>query len=487
MVLMPSPFDVPELNWMWHFASKQWYIGPPTLGWAHGWYYSRLDQMYVLWPVDAQATVRAEPGGPGMPPTQPPQAAGVRPASETAGSAAQPAEGRRPWMASPFDVQEFEWMWHLDSQQWIMGPPKPGWPNGWYYNWPRQMHELWQGSSGPALTHVPPTPLADAFLAAAGGLEERLQEPRAGTGSGAQAASASPAQAGTGSGAQPASASPAQAESDTAALHEIIGLLWQGHVPQRVLRAGGTVHVVAEEVGGRERMERLLEIAINRRRPGVDAHQEKRWRAGKDPLPEQRVVLDEKEVELCMNDWKEDFLANELNDQEGLRRRQAAVRQNIPRAGQNLHQFCRTRFQAHLFHISGNIHVLRCMLAQPCTSTGDLLGLARAWDRIVHTKAYQRSVADSTQKTADQAILKAEAHKARRRFSAAMHILQQLRRRRLREEDLDAVQRELVEAEASGELRRCLDEANDLYGFSGVEDRHVGTSRLMLRNIFGAG
>ena len=251
---------------MWHFASNQWYIGPPTPGWAHGWYYSRRDQMYVLWPVGAQATVRAEPGGPGMPPTQPPQAAGVRPASETAGSAAQPAEGRRPkvQLASPFDVQEFEWMWHLDSRQWIMGPPKPGWAHGWYYNWPRQMHELWQGSSGPALTPVPPTPLADALLAAAGGLEERLQEPRAGTGSGAQ----------------PASASPAQAESDTAALHEIIGLLWQGHVPQRVLRAGGTVHVVAEEVGGRERMERLLEIASDRRRPGVDAHQEKRRPAG---------------------------------------------------------------------------------------------------------------------------------------------------------------------------------------------------------------
>ena len=131
--------------------------------------------------------------------------------------------------------------------------------------------------------------------------------------------------------------------------------------------------------------------------------------------------------------------------------------------------------------------MLRCMLAQPCTSTEDLLGLARAWERIIHTKEYERSVADSTKKTADQAILKAEAHKARRRMSAAMHILQQLRRQRLREEDLDADQRELVEAEASGELKRRLDEANDLYGFSGVEDRHVGTSRLMLRNIFGAG
>ena len=403
-----------------------------------------------------------------MPPTQPPQAAGVRPASETAGSAAQPAEGRRPKvpLASPFDVQEFEWMWHLDSQQWVMGPPKPGWPNGWYYNLPRRKHVQWQGSSGPALTPVPPTPLADAFLAAAGGLEERLQEPRAGTGSGEQAASASPAQASTGSGAQPASASPAQAESDTAALHEIIGLLWRGHIPQRLLRAGGIVHVVAEEVGGRERMERLLEIAIDRRRPGVDAHQDKRRRAGKNPLPERCVVLDEEEVDVCMNVWKEDFLANELND---------------------LHQFRRTRFQARLFNISGNIHVLRCMLAQPCTSTADLLGLARAWERIIHTKEYERSVADSTKKTADQAILKAEAHKARRRFSAAMHILQQMRRQRLRDEDLDADRRELVEAEASGELKRRLDEANDLYGFSGVEDRHVGTSRLMLRNISGAG
>ena len=156
-------------------------------------------------------------------------------------------------------------------------------------------------------------------------------------------------------------------------------------------------------------------------------------------------------------------------------------------AGQLARQFCRTRFQAHLFHISGNIHVLRCMLAQPCRSTGDLLDLARGWARIVQTKEYQRSVADSTEKAADQALLKAEAHKARRRFSAAMHILQQLRRGRLREEDLDAVQRELVEAEASGELKRRLEEANDLYGFSGVEDRHVGTSRLMMRAIFGAG
>ena len=46
---------------------------------------------------------------------------------------------------------------------------------------------------------------------------------------------------------------------------------------------------------------------------------------------------------------------------------------------------------------------------------------------------------------------------------------------------------ELVEAEASGELKRRLEEANDVYGFSGVEDRHVGKSRLMLRNVFGAG
>ena len=455
-----------------------------------------------------------------MPRTPPPHAAGVRPASETAGSAAQPAEGRRQkvLLVSPFDVPEPEWMWHLDSQQWHMGPPKPGWPNGWYYSWPRQRHELWHESQRPALAPVPRTPLADAFLAAAGGLEERLQEvvreaAAEGTGSAAQPASASSAhrgaaaagrgaaeprastagrgaaeaRAGTGSAAQPASASPAQAESDTAALREIIRHLWRGHVPQRVLRAGGTVHVVAEEVSGRERMERLLVLAFVRRRPGVDARQEKRRRAGQDPLPERLVVLDQEEVDLCMNVWKEDFLANELNDQEGLQRREAAARQKVRGAGQELHQFRRTRFQAHLFHISGNIHVLRCMLAHPCTSTEDLLQLARGWARIVQTQEYQRSVSDSTQKTVDQAMLRAAAHRARRRFSAAMHILQQLRRGRLREKDLDAVQRELVEAEASGELKRRLEEANDLYGFSGVEDRHVGTSRLMLRNIFGAG
>ena len=251
-----------------------------------------------------------------------------------------------------------------------------------------------QPPPGPALAPVPPTPLADAFLAAAGGLEERLQEPRA-----------AEAQAGTGSAAQPASASPAQAESDTAALREIVWHLWRGHDPQRVLRAGGTVHVVAEEVGGRERMERLLELATARRQPGVDAHQEKRRRAGEDPLPEQRVVLDQAEVALCMKAWKEDFLKNELNDQEGLQRLEAAVREKVRGAGQALHQFIRTRFQAHLFHISGNIHVLRCMLARPCTSTQDLLELARGWARIVRTQEYQRSVADSTQKTADQEIL----------------------------------------------------------------------------------
>ncbi len=52
-------------------------------------------------------------------------------------------------------------------------------------------------------------------------------------------------------------------------------------------------------------------------------------------------------------------------------------------------------------------------------------------------------------------------------------------------EDLDADQRELVEQEESGELKRRLDEANDLYGFSGVEDRHAGTSRMMMRDVFG--
>ena len=71
------------------------------------------------------------------------------------------------------------------------------------------------------------------------------------------------------------------------------------------------------------------------------------------------------------------------------------------------------------------------------------------------------------------------------RFAAAMHILQQLHRGRLRDEDPDAVQRELVEA--SGELKHRRDEANDLYGFSGVKDRHMGTSCLMLRDVYGAG
>merc|ERR1739836_200966 len=125
-------------------------------------------------------------------------------------------------------------------------------------------------------------------------------------------------------------------------------------------------------------MERLLELTTARRQPGVDAHQEKRRRAGEDPLPEQRVVLDQAEVALCMKAWKEDFLKNELNDQEGLQRLEAAVREKVRGAGQALHQFIRTRFQAFMFHISGNIHVLRCMLARPCTSTQDLLEIAKA-------------------------------------------------------------------------------------------------------------
>ena len=64
---------------------------------------------------------------------------------------------------------------------------------------------------------------------------------------------------------------PAQAESDTAALNEIIDLLWRGHIPQRVLRAGGTVHVVAEDVGGREtgaRKDREQKLAMTRAGPG---------------------------------------------------------------------------------------------------------------------------------------------------------------------------------------------------------------------------
>ncbi len=180
--------------------------------------------------------------------------------------------------------------------------------------------------------------------------------------------------------------------------------------------------------------------------------QEKRRRAGQDPLPEELVILDQHEA-----------------DQEGLQQRQEAARQRVRGAGQDLHQFCRTRFQAHLFHISG-------MLAHPCRSTQDLLELARGWARIV---------ADSSKKTTDQAMLREAARRARSRFAAAMHILHQLRQGRLRKEDLDAGQRELVEEEASGELRRRLDEPNDLYGFSGVEDRHARTSRLMMRDVFG--
>ncbi len=118
-----------------------------------------------------------EPRGAWMPLTPPPQAAGVRPASETAGSAPQPAEGRRSkkLLASPFEVPEIEWFWHFESQQWCMGPPKPGWPDGWYFSWTSQKYMQWHDSPGPALGLPPSTPLSDAFLAAAGGLEENLQ------------------------------------------------------------------------------------------------------------------------------------------------------------------------------------------------------------------------------------------------------------------------------------------------------------------------
>ena len=61
-------------------------------------------------------------------------------------------------LASPFDVPEPEWMWHLDSQQWHMGPPKPGWPNGWYYSWPRKTHVLWPESSAAAQAPVQAEP-----------------------------------------------------------------------------------------------------------------------------------------------------------------------------------------------------------------------------------------------------------------------------------------------------------------------------------------
>ena len=70
-MLLASPFDVPELEWMWHFASQQWHMGPPKPGWAHGWYYSWLHQRHVLWhesSAAAQATVQAEPGGQGCHP-----------------------------------------------------------------------------------------------------------------------------------------------------------------------------------------------------------------------------------------------------------------------------------------------------------------------------------------------------------------------------------------------------------------------------------
>ena len=65
-MLLASPFDVPELEWMWHFASQQWHMGPPKPGWVHGWYYSWRHQSHVLWhesSAAAQATVQAEPGG----------------------------------------------------------------------------------------------------------------------------------------------------------------------------------------------------------------------------------------------------------------------------------------------------------------------------------------------------------------------------------------------------------------------------------------
>ncbi len=459
-----------------------------------------------------------ESGRARMPRTPPPQAAGVRPASETPGSAAPPAEGKRSkkLLLSPFDVPTIEWFWHVDTQQWHIGPPKPGWPVGWYFSWTSQKHVQWRDSPGPALGSPPSTPLSDAFLASAGGLEEKLQRvvratdaadtvstaPPESSSSSHRGASAdgrgasgprsstagrgaAEARADTGSAAQPADSSPAQAESDTVALHEIIRLLWRGHAPQRVTRVGGAVHVVAEEVGGRERMERLLALAATRRQPGVDARQQKLRRAGQHPLPNEAIVLDKNEVDLCIQAWRDDFLANELNDQDTLRRPQEDAQRKVRRAKQALHQFCRTRFQAHLFHVSGNIHVLRCMVAHPCSSADDLLKLARGWARTVQSPEYLSSVSDSTKKTAHQAMVREAARQARRRHAAAIHILQQLRRGRLRKEALDPGRRELVEQEESGELKRRLDEANDLYAFGRAEDRHAGTSRLLLRDVFG--
>ena len=97
-----------------------------------------------------------------------------------------------------------------------------------------------------------------------------------------------------------------------------------------------------------------------------------------------------------------------------------------------------------MFQILGNKHLVLAMIRSPHTSAAQLRHFITQWRKHKESDKYKKTVADSAQKTQEQAVRKAQAHRLR----------QQLR---------DA---ERQSSDNVPELLQRVAEADTVYGFS---------------------
>ena len=125
--------------------------------------------------------------------------------------------------------------------------------------------------------------------------------------------------------------------------------------------------------------------------------------------------------------------------------------------GQGAHQSRRSAFSAYLFQILGNKHIVLAMIRSPCTCAAQLRHFITEWRQYKETDEYNKTVADSCRKTAEQTARKERAH---------------ILRRQLRDAERHG-------SENVSELRQRVAEANAAYGFS-CDTVGGGASRNLL-------
>ena len=161
---------------------------------------------------------------------------------------------------------------------------------------------------------------------------------------------------------------------------------------------------------------------------------------------------------------------------------------------QKAHKMRKSAFSAFLFQVIGNKHVLLAAIQHPVFSAAQpeavfgsdeqpaamLQRFMDAWEQEKTTEDYKKRVEMSARRTEERTRLKNAAHEARRDLVQGRKINDAILRGALKWDDLDVLEKALLDDFNSGKLRRVQEERDADFGWNRAASSAAGSAASRL-------